>query len=82
MRALRVVLTSLVAVLAVIAGLIITAVVTISGLLVVFTRRLLGRSAGGRVATSAARPRHDRPAGRTDVIDVTVTEVPADPPTR
>lgn len=78
MSVLRFLLTGFFAAIALVAGLFIAAV----GLVAMSIGRLLGRPAGPRVRTTFASRRPVRakgPAGHGDVIDVTATEVPADP---
>lgn len=74
MRLFKVLLTGLFAAFALIAGLFIAAV----GIFAFAIGRLLGRSGGGRTRVQVrgnARPKN----ADGDVIDVTATEVPADP---
>lgn len=78
MRLLRIFLTGLFAAFAVVAGLLIAAF----GVFAYGLGRLLGKPNGGvRVRTPFSPPRRPAaaPMGRGDVIDVTATEVPADP---
>ncbi|HCN28014.1 MAG TPA: hypothetical protein DIT64_04365 [Verrucomicrobiales bacterium] len=78
MSALRLLLTGLFAAIALVAGLFIAAV----GLIAMGIGRLLGRPATPRVGATFTRRRPVRPkgpAGQGEVIDVTATEVPADP---
>lgn len=76
MRLLKVLLTGLFAAFAVVAGLVVAAVIA----LVFAIRRLLGNS------HPSHRPTHRRArttaAQASDVIEVTATEVPAEPPSR
>jgi hypothetical protein len=81
MRLLRILLTGIFAAFALVAGLFIAAF----GLLAYGIGRLLGRSPGSvRVRTNFNAPRRAATrspvnTGKGDVIDVTATEVPADP---
>jgi hypothetical protein len=81
MRLLRILLTGLFAAFALIAGLFIAAF----GIIAYGVGRLLGRSPGNvRVRTQFNVPHRPAPrprvnTGRGEVIDVTATEVPADP---
>lgn len=77
-RLLKVLLTALLAVFAVFAGLFVTLAVAVTGAAVLLVRRLL-RSSRNSPANLPPRtaPRHRAP---TDAIEVTATEVPAEPP--
>ena len=78
MRLLRILLTGLFAAFALIAGLFIAAF----GILAYGIGRLLGRNVRVRTQFNVPRRATPRPPvnpGRGDVIDVTATEVPADP---
>jgi hypothetical protein len=74
MRLLQVLLGGLFAVFALLAGLFIAAVVAMTGMLIMFIRRAVGR---GGVTPLPPRNRSRVSATKTgDVIDVTATEVP------
>lgn len=79
---LKLLLTALVTVLAVVGSLLAAAVVAVVGLVVLLTRRWLGFSSGSLRGTPR-RPGESRMSSKqrersTDVIDVTATEVPAE----
>ena len=83
MRVFKIVLTAALAAFAVIAGLFIGVVAAGTGMVLSLFKRWQSRRDPARTfplpRRSGARP--DRP-GDQDVIDVTATEVPADPPNR
>lgn len=78
MRILKIVLSILVAVAAVIGGIFTVAVVVVASLAILLTRRFLARPAA-RVSTPppAARVRRS-PTRAPDAIDITATEVPVE----
>lgn len=80
MRLLKVVLTGLVAVFALAAGLVITALVAAGSILMLAARRLFRHRPTTPMVTRSA---DSLPTSRqADVIDVRATEVSADPPAR
>ncbi|MEO7411983.1 MAG: hypothetical protein ABIZ81_01385 [Opitutaceae bacterium] len=83
MRFLKIVLTAVVAALAVLAGLMIGALAAATSVVLFFSRRSRKRESQGRIAP-LGNPAHARPtrAHDVDIIDVTATEVPADPGSR
>jgi hypothetical protein len=81
MRALRIFLTLLLAVIAVTAGLFVAAIVAVSALALYVGTRLLGDK-GFRVTGSTTMRRSTRPAsthGSSDAIEVSATEVAQEP---
>lgn len=79
MRALKVVLTALFALLAVAAGLFVAACIAAGSLLMLGLRRLSG-SRPPAAATAPTRRSPEPAAAGGEIIDVTATEVRADPP--
>lgn len=77
MRVLKIFLTAVFALFAIVAGLVVTAVVALGSVLMLSLQRLLGRPA---VTPSVTQPRGVDPAARGDVIEVSATEVRAEPP--
>ncbi len=82
MRALKVVLTALFAVLALLAGLVLTALVAAGSIVLLGLRRLLGGSPSTPAHAAAPRPSVSSAAGPSDIIEVTATEVHPEPPAR
>jgi hypothetical protein len=81
MRALRIILTALLALIAVTAGLFVAATVAVSALAVYVGTRLLGNK-GFRVTGSTTIRRSTRPPNTrrsSDAIDVTATEIAQEP---
>jgi hypothetical protein len=74
MRALKFILTGLLAVIALTAGFVVAAVAALVGIAIFFAGRLLGRSRF-RVVVGPKTQRRSRPAESSDAIDVTATEV-------
>jgi hypothetical protein len=81
MRPLRILLGALLAVLAIIGGLFVAAAVALGAAVVLVLRRLLRQATGSRLPMRRNAPRAVRPASG-EVIEVTATEVPADPASR
>lgn len=80
MRFLRVITSGIAVIFSLVAGVVATAVIALAGLAIVIIARLLGRRqpeqpAGGR------RNAMGRPAAG-DVIDISATEISAEPPAR
>jgi hypothetical protein len=82
MRLLKIIMTALVAAVAVLAGLFIAVVAAITGAVLFFSRRPRGTPASPRtVPLSPAAGASPRKPADVDVIDVIATEVPASDPT-
>lgn len=85
MRILKIILSILVAVVAVVGGLFAAAIVALASLAILLTRRFLSPPAGPSPTPSQSRVRHP-PKQAGDAIEVTATEIPveenATPPDR
>ena len=80
MRAIRLILTAIFAIVAVTAGLFVAAVVAVAGFAIYLATRLFGSRRTGTVAEGVFRSSpHSQTAGSGDAIDVTATEVDVDP---
>ena len=80
MRALKIILTGLLAVIALTAGLVVAAIVALFGFAIFLASRLLGHSPFRFVGSRS--PRKSSPMKSGDAIDVTATEVPTEPTPR
>lgn len=79
MRFAKLLLAAIIAVVALVAGVVAAAVVALLGIIALVARHFLGPR---RPASALPRAAHSKPATRMNsdgVIDVTATEVPADP---
>jgi len=79
-RAIRLILTAIFAIVAVTAGLFVAAVVAVAGFAIYLATRLFGSRRTGTVAEGVFRSSpHSQTAASGDAIDVTATEVDVDP---
>ena len=83
MRPLKIIMTAFIAALVVLAGLFIAAVAAVTGAALFFLKRSRGTPASRRTTRLSRLGDANSPKGTDlDVVDVTATEVPADPAKR
>jgi hypothetical protein len=78
MRLLRVLIVALFGLLAVVAGLIMAAAISLATAFVLFVQRMLRQASPSRIPAGRPRQPSGASANAGDVIDVTATEVPVD----